>query len=262
MLSLNLIKYCSVNRHLSILIVFLTLLSIPFRGIAQQSKEFDLLKDNIEAILPPLETIIDSAIARNPYVKFRDLQITLNRQKLSTSRVEWTRDVGFQTDMRYGTFNNFATNVAGGQQPALSSSQSSEFNYGVGGYIRIPLYDFVNRRHQVKYAKAEIEQAQNYSQVQRNELRQLVIKQYNEVLVKHRLLKIKSKYTETAKINMEMAEKQFLNGVINISEYSTITEIVARGEADFESSKMEFRTAYMLLEEIVGVKFNLTNKLK
>ena len=58
-----------------------------------------------------------------------------------------------------------------------------------------------------------------------------------------------------------MAEKQFLNGIINIAEYSSVTEIVSRSEADFESSKMEFRTAYMLLEEIVGIKFNLTNKL-
>ena len=60
---------------------------------------------------------------------------------------------------------------------------------------------------------------------------------------------------------MAMAEKQFLNGIINIAEYSSVTEIVSRSEADFESSKMEFRTAYMLLEEIVGIKFNLTNKL-
>lgn len=250
-----------MNRRFSTLIIFFTLILIQFHGIAQQNKAFDLFKDNIESILPPLETIIDSAIARNPYVKFRDLQIAMNEQKLSTSRLEWTRDLGFQTDMRYGTFDNFASNVIAGQNPALTSTKSTELNYGVGAYIRIPFYDFLSRRHQVKFAKAEVAQAQSYSLVQRNELRQLVIKQYNEVIVKHRLLKIKSKYAETAKINMEMAEKQFLNGVVNVAEYSSITEIVSRSETDFESSKMEFRTAYMLLEEIVGIKFNLTNKL-
>ena len=80
---------------------------IQFSGTAQQMKEFDLFKDNIESILPPLETIIDSAIARNPYVKFRDLQVTVNKQKLKSNRLEWTRDVGLQTDVRYGTFDNF-----------------------------------------------------------------------------------------------------------------------------------------------------------
>ena len=250
-----------MNRRFSIPVIFFTLLFFQFPGIAQQGKAFDLFKDNIESILPPLETIIDSAIARNPYVKFRDLQITVNEQKLSTSRLDWTRDLGFQTDMRYGTFDNFASNVVAGQNPSLLSTKNTEINYGVGAYIRIPFYDFLNRRHQIKFAKAEVAQAQSYSQVQRNELRQLVIKQYNELIVRHRLLKIKSKYVETARINMAMAEKQFLNGIINIAEYSNVTEIVSRSEADFESSKMEFRTAYMLLEEIVGIKFNLTNKL-
>jgi hypothetical protein len=58
-----------------------------------------------------------------------------------------------------------------------------------------------------------------------------------------------------------MADKQFLNGVITIAEYSTITEIVSRGEGEFESSKIDFQTAFMILEEIVGAKINLTDKL-
>ncbi len=250
-----------MNRHHFILITFFTLLMIQFSGTAQQMKEFDLFKDNIESILPPLETIIDSAIARNPYVKFRDLQVTVNKQKLKSNRLEWTRDVGLQTDVRYGTFDNFASNVVEGQNPALTSTRNTQTNYGVGAYIRIPFYDFLSRKSQITSAKAEIAQAQSYSLVQRNELRQLVIKQYNEVIVKHRLLKIKSRYAETARINLAMAEKQFLNGVITVAEYSSTTEIVSRSETDFESSKMEFRTAFMILEEIVGIKFNLTNKL-
>lgn len=245
-----------------ILILFITLLSTQFSVIAQENKGFDLLKDDIESILPPLQEIIDTAIARNPYVKFRDLQIVVNEHKLKADRLDWTRDLGFQTDVRYGTFDNFATNVVEGQNPALSSTRNTQTNYGIGGYIRIPFYDFLNRRNQIKLSKAEVEQAQNYSQVQRSELRQLVIKQYNELIVKHKLLKIKSKYAETAKINMEMVEKQFLNGVVSVAEYSAITEIVSRSEADYESSKMDFRTAFMILEEIVGIKFNLTDKLK
>ena len=142
----------------------------------------------------------------------------------------------------------------------MLTTRSSQLNYGAGAFIKIPLYDLINRKNQNKLAKAEIEQAQSSSQAQRNVVRQLVIKQYNEVILKHRLLKIKSRYAETAKINLAMAEKQFLNGVITVAEYSSTTEIVSRSETDFESSKMEFRTAFMLLEEIVGIKFNLTSK--
>jgi len=250
-----------VNHRHSILICLFILL-FQSKGIAQQGNGFDLLKDNIELILPPLETILDSAIRRNPDVKFRDMQVIMDEHKLKAYKVDWTRNLGIQTDALYGTFDNISSNTTnGGSNPAMLTTRSSQLNYGAGAFIKIPLYDLINRKNQNKLARAEIEQAQNSSQSQRNAVRQLVIKQYNDLIVKQRLLKIKSKYVETARINMAMAEKQFLNGIINISEYSSVTEIVSRSEADFESSKMEFRTAYMLLEEIVGIKFNLTNKL-
>ena len=249
-----------MKHYFHILLTILTILIIGLTGFAQQNKEPDLMNDNIESMLPPLETIIDSAIAKNPFVKFRDLQITVNTHKLKSDRADWTRDIGFQTDVRYGTFDNFASNVVQGQNPALISTRNTQTNYGVGAYIRIPFYDFLNRKNQIKLSKAEIEQAKSYSMVQRNELRQLVIRQYNEVIIKQRLLRIKTKYTETSIIHMQMVEKQFISGAITLTEYSSLSEIASRAESDLESSKMEFRTAYMILEEIVGMKFNLTNK--
>ena len=255
-----LLKNSYVNqRHPILICLFMLLFLSP--GIAQQANGFDLLKDNIELLLPPLETILDSALKRNPDVKFRDMQVIMNEHKLKAFKADWTRNLGIQTDALYGTFDNISSNTTnGGSNPAMLTTKSSQLNYGAGAFIKIPLYNLINRKNQNKLAKAEIEQAQNSSQAQRNVVRQLVIKQYNEVILKHRLLKIKSRYAETAKINLAMAEKQFLNGVITVAEYSSTTEIVSRSETDFESSKMEFRTAFMLLEEIVGIKFNLTSK--
>ena len=250
-----------MKHRLHLVLIFFALVTIRISGFSQESKEFDLMKDNIESMLPPLETIIDSAIAKNPYVKFRDLQIEVNQYKLKDSRTQWTRDMGVQTDIRYGTFDNFSTNTSGGQNPALIASRSSQTNYGAGAYIKLPLYDVVSRKNQIRLAKAEIEQAQNFSIVQRNELRQQVIKQYNELIIKQRILRIRSKYAETSRVNIEMVEKEFLNGVVSVTEYSRISEIVSRAETDFESAKMEFRNAYMILEEIVGIKFNLRNDL-
>jgi len=228
-----------------------------FSGFSQESGNFNVLEDNIESMLPPLETIIDSAIANNPEIKFRDLQIIVNKYKLSTERNLWTRDIGMQTDVRYGTFNNFSTNTSEGQSPSNIATLSSQLNYGVGAYIKLPFFDFVNRKNQVQMATTEVKQAESFAQTQRNELRQMVIKQYNDLIVKHRVLKIKSKYAETSKINMLMVEQEFTNGIIPVSEYSRISEIVTRTEIDLENSRMEFLTAYMILEEITGIRFNL-----
>ena len=92
-------------------------------------------------------------------------------------------------------------------------------------------------------------------------MREKVITQYNDVLLKQRLLIIKSKYLETSKINMQMAEKGFMNGTISVDDYSRVSEIASNTEADFETTKMEFMTAYMLLEETTGMRFNIYNEI-
>jgi outer membrane protein TolC len=250
-----------VKQRFLIPVIIFTFLSIPLTGFAQDSKAFDILNGEIETMLPPLETMIDSALSNSPYVKFRDLQIDVNEYKLKADRALWMKNLGIQTDVRYGTFDNFSTNTAEGQNPALIATRSNQLNYGAGAYIKLPLYDFMNRKNQIRLARAEVDQAQSLSLVQRNEVRQLVIKQYNDLLIKSRILKIKLKYAETSKINMEMVEKEFLNGIIAVSEYARISESVSRTETDIETAKIEFRTAYMILEEIVGVKFNRTKKL-
>jgi hypothetical protein len=80
---------------------------------------------------------------------------------------------------------------------------------------------------------------------------------YYDLIEKQNVLKIQVKYVETSRINMQMADKDFGNGVISISEYTRISEIVNRAETGFESAKMSFQTAFLMLEETVGIKLNI-----
>jgi outer membrane protein TolC len=197
----------------------------------------------------------------DPYVKFREMQIIINNCKLKASKTEWLRNIGIQADVLYGTFDNYSTNNSGGSTPTSFGSSNTETKYGYAGYIKLPLYDVANRKNQIKLAKTEVLQALSMAEVQRNEVRLMVIKQYNDLVLKQKLMKIKYKYIETARINMEIVEKEFRNGVISMDEYARISDGVARSEADLESSRIDFITAYLTLEEIVGFKFNLTNSI-
>ncbi len=246
-----------------ILLISSLLMVISYSGFCQETNSFNILKDDVESVLPPLGALIDSAIAHNPYVKFRDNQIVINQAKLKVSKGQWVKNIGVQSDVRYGTFNNFNNyTLTAGQTPDIYSSLVTQLNYGIGAFIRIPFDEFVTRKNQVKSAKTEVEQATNMAEVQRNELRQVVIKQYNELILRQRLLKIKSKYLEISRFNMEVAEKDFHAGVLTVNDYSRISELSAAAEIDFQTTKVEFNTAYLLLEEVVGTKFNLTNTIK
>jgi len=225
--------------------------------VAQQAKPYDPVKEDIQSRLPSLETLIDSAVAHDPYVSFRFKQIYINSCKLHSDQKQWMRDIGFQADYRYGTFDNFSTNTSEGQSPTSFSTTRSESKYGLGAYIKFPLFDIVNRTNQVNLAKGEINQASDMYEMQVGEVRQKVIRQYNDLIVRQKIFQIKTKYLETARMNGLMAEKEFLNGIINVSEYARLASINSQAEADYESAKMDFKTSYMILEEIVRMKLNI-----
>jgi outer membrane protein TolC len=128
--------------------------------------------------------------------------------------------------------------------------------YGIGVYVKFPLQDIVDRRNQINMANAELEQARSMAEEQRNELRQIVIRQYNDVILKQNILTIKSRNLSDSKVNMDMAEKQFRNGVVSVTEYARISDIVSDVESEYEVARTDFITSYMILEEMAGYKFN------
>jgi outer membrane protein TolC len=231
----------------------------PVTGYGQDRKPFDPLKDDITALLPPLNVLIDSALVNDPELKYATLQIRVNKGNLRNSQAQWTQSIGLQANLGYGTFDYMYNNTLGGPNPSTFTTDYSQLQYGFGAFFRIPFYDMVSRRNQIQVAKSEIAQAQSLVEVQQNVVREKIMRQYNDLVMKQRLLKIKSKYFETSKINMKMAETAFVNGSLPVDEYSKISEIEARTESDYETARTEFLTAYMTLELSVGMKFNLNN---
>ncbi|MGL3001658.1 TolC family protein [Flavobacterium sp. RSSB_23] len=225
---------------------------------AQTVQNKDTLLTGNEFHFPPLKVVIDSVLKRNAMVKFRKNHVGVKESTLASERIFWTRNIGVQVDGRYGTLNNFSNNDDGISNTAFSTL-STQYNYSVGMYLKFPVFDMLNRKNQLKLARLEIEEAKNMTKFQEDEIRQTVIRMYQDVILKQRLLQIRSKNFGNGKVNMEMVEKEFRNGVVPVAEYVRITSITANLEADYESAKAEFITAKQLLEDMSGLVFDLTN---
>jgi outer membrane protein TolC len=226
-------------------------------GISQSGKPFDPTTDDISLRLPPLADLIDSALAHDPNVIYRNLQVSFDQYNLQDNQFQFLRNFGLQANIGYGTFDYLYNNTLGGQTPGTYTNTQNLTQYGVGAYVRFPISDLISRHSQVSQAKTLIRQSREMVDVQVKAVRRQVIMQYNEVINKQHLLKIRVKYLETTRINIQTIEKDFANGLLPVSEYARISEIATRAEADVENTKMEFQTAYMLLEELVGTKLNL-----
>jgi len=210
---------------------------------------------NIE--IPPLSLLIDSAYAHNAFVEYRDLDVQVQQRNLKTDRTYWLRNIGLQTDVRYGSFDHFTTNSVEGEVPTNVTLTSNEIRYGVGAYIKLPLSDAVNHRNQDKIGKLEIAKAERMAEIQREQVRQLVIRQYNDLLLKMRLFKIRVRELETARINQQMADKEFVNGVIQMTEFARISGITTGIESNYEITRTDVITDLMILEDMTGMKFKI-----
>jgi len=250
-----------MNYYRMFFLLFCFGLILHLSGNAQKKKKFNPLTDDITQMLPPMSALLDSAFAHDPALKFTKLQYLIDKGNLRSVQSQWTQDLGFQANAGFGTFDYLYNNNLGGGTQQTTTLKQNETQYGVGGFFRLPLSDLVNRRNQVKIAKDVVQQAETLSAGRKNEIRELIIKQYNDMVVKQRLLKIKSKYLETTRINMEMAEKGFVKGSISLDDYSKVSEIGARTESDFETARMDFINSYMIMEVMTGMNFNLTNEI-
>ena len=219
---------------------------------AQKSNEYKLQEEFQELLIPRLDELIDAAIAHNSMLNYRRLEIDSKGANIKAKRRDWTRNFGIRGDTRYGTFDNFSSNVTGSNTTTFSSN-SQQFNYGIGLYLKIPVFDLVNRKSEIKLANTEYEQAKSLAKVQEDELREVVIRSYQDLILKQKLLELNASNFSSAAVNMEMVEKEFRNGLISISEYVRITDMTSRIAAEYENTKSEFTTSKKLLENITGI---------
>ena len=242
-----------MNKNNHKLYILLPLL-LFFQNSYSQNIQTDSIAISTEIIIPPLEIILDSAIRKNPSVKFRILDIVAKNAVLRSEKNYWLRNLGVQADTRYGTYDNFALNN-NTQSTTILNSTSRQMNYGVGLYLKFPFVDIVDRRNQIIRASAEVEQARSMVEVQETELTQLIIRLYEDLILKQRLLNIQSLAIGNARVNMEMIETEFRNGIITVTEYVRVSDIVTRAESDYEKAKTDFTSAKMVMEEIAGFSF-------
>ena len=211
--------------------------------------------DSFKLLIPELGVLIDSALTNNGMLGYRKNEIEVKKANLKAKRRNWTRNFGIQADTRYGTFDNFSNNINGPNTVTLSST-TTQTNYGIGLYLKIPVFDVFNRKSDIKQAKAEISQAESLVEFQEYEIRETVIRYYEDLILKENLLEIQAINLSDAKVNKEMAKKEFTNGQMEIYEYIRISDITAGVATEFEKAKSNLLLAKKLLENYTGVKIN------
>jgi outer membrane protein TolC len=206
----------------------------------------------LKLLIPQLNELIDSALVHNGMMNYRNLEIDAKEENIKSKRRNWTKNFGVQADTRFGTLSNFSTSSDDNTSVNLATN-TTQFNYNVGFYLKVPIFDVINRNSEIKRAQIEIEQAKSLAKSQEDELKEVVIRYYEDLLLKQKLLELRAESLGNARVNMEMVEKEFRNGLVPIAEYVRITDMTSRIASEYEEAKSNLMVSKKLLENITGI---------
>ncbi len=260
------------NKQLSKVLITLVISLFSVTSYAQvdayEFGNFNPLVDDISEKLPPLDALLDSAVANSPSVQYQDYKADYYRYEVKSARIAWTEHFGIQSEVNYGHwyYDDYIETAQTYNYPrnkwTFFYSESHRANFNVGLYLRMPFQAIFDRRNNINKQKKWVEIELTMREIETRKVREAVIEMYNQLLQNQKMLKRSNHYQEWTRIQMMMAKNQFLDGEISVAEFVRLKEIETRGAMEHEKYVHEFITAYDLLQERTGMKFNLIKEVQ
>jgi outer membrane protein TolC len=246
------------------------LLTIPGQSAAQAPDRagmdtiaaFNAFVDDITLRIPPLEDLIDSAIVFSPLLQAQDADIALWKYRIKTARRDWMQNLFLDGHLQTDVWDAYTNNKTSYGDDNTILSYQNNYRAMTMLSVRLPLDDLWDRRNRIKTATKEVERSMAVKSNLILELRKSLILLYNTLIVNQRKLKIANENVIANALQKDLAEKEFLNGQSSLYELARINEMYRKAVYDYEDARIEFYNAYMLLQEITGIKFNTINKIE
>jgi outer membrane protein TolC len=239
------------------LIIGLILLTCSHSTLAQADIDDIPKSEKVFLELPPLASLIDSAVKYSPLVAYHQADMKQKLLEYEIVNRRWLENLSMESDIKYGMFDNLliTDDPAGtGSQGIISANKQTRYSAGVG--IRIPITDIINRKKEKQISMIAYQKSTLEREKAEQELRHILITQYNNLILNDRILKIKTENMNSLHLQLIMGEKQFANGELSLSEMGALKEIYSKAQIDFEMARSNFFTSYLILEDIVGIQLN------
>jgi len=249
------------GKSLLILGIFY-LCSNPYIIKAQVGEQVDLgeegfnpLTDDITKKIPTLEVLIESAISNSHSLKYLQNQVKLSTYQLKTVKRDWAKYISFAGSITEGSSSalTFVEDQFGNSVGTLGTTDQTRWSVGLS--LRLPLLNVINYKNQTNIAKIDIESKIEQKLEAEKEIRGTVITLYNELVIQQKYLKIEIDNIEYASLASEMAENEYKENKISLGEMSRIRDVLSRSRGRYMATKINFVNAYVMLQEITGVKF-------
>jgi len=229
-------------------ILFVTLISTSSLYSQDKAEKISV------ASLPSLQKLLDYAALNSPIVKEQEAMTEHYGETEKITHKLWMdkvfMDLGAQR-ANNGAVLNVNNNVSESEFNSLSFQNLNSLRFGVA--VRLSLYDGVARKNLIKQAQFRKTASEQHTQYLKQEVKFRIIDAYKDAQLAYKLLSIKADKKYALFIQKEMAEKEFQQSQIHISELSRVIELSSNAYAEFEQASNNYEKLYLQLEILIGV---------
>ncbi len=211
-----------------------------------------------EDFLPPLNVLIEAAKEHSPLLKQYDAEISIRAMKNKSLKRNWSKYISLGASMQYGTYDNYALNTySDGLNTLGAITTGQQSRYSVGVFVNLPVYSVYNRNNEINIGQKELEQVRFEKKQIVDQLVNLVVEQYSNVLLARKILILRNDNLNSINLQLAMSEQKFKSGQMKLSELVLIQGIQTKAKIDLEKEKNNFYKSLSLLEKTCGIKLNL-----
>lgn len=203
----------------------------------------------VRSNLPPLDYFL-SGIKENPRSLFYEEKLKEEEQNLKIIKKNWLTYIRVSGNGQYG-FTNDLTTVTEISAPITSRYYGkTQFYYGAGMTLSLPLSTIFDRTNRIKSQKAKANASEYEAELWREEIASKIIDCYTKASESLYILKATSGSVNLSNAQYKIAELDFASGRLDMKSLGMQKEIHTRAIVDFERARSALNNALLKLELI------------
>ena len=241
------------------LLILFSLFAMSFQANAQVDESVFLdPKVDIEVLLPRFDSLYQIALSKNENLKAEASVMRSNMWTENYTRWLWANNVSVFYNYSFGSLPFFG--YADPVQPTQLVLVTQGYRAGVN--IQLSVFDVLGHRGRVNEIKEKIIASKHHKEAVAQELRRSLGQFYADMVGYNRLYKARNEDLLTQTVACAVAEKEWREGTIHISEYSRQKNVLADAESAYHEAFRFYYSSLLQFEALLGVPLKSLVKKK
>lgn len=207
--------------------------------------------------VPPLQTLIDSAILRSPLLKSKTTEVRIAEKEIKTTKRSWTDYVFIEGSVNYGQYDQIVLSGTSLDEQYNSGllTKGEQLRYYGGVGVKLPLSSIINRRNRIQINQLQVQKAEFETVEAEDQIRQIIIDEFYLLKYAEESLQTFTDIYQTLQISYTNAQNEVKSGKMNLNDFALLVSTVGKAKDSFIKAKNNYYAQYKRLEELTGIKF-------